>query len=495
MQHQGCAGPPEPGDASGRSVSEPQRQSQVRAAETRLLYENADTGTAVTIIIASLLAYAQWDAIPRIVVLAWLLYVLLISAARLVLARQYWRRSPSDIESGRWNTAFVVGAALAAVGWVAGAIVLYPAGPSTNQILVVFAVGGVMLGAASLLAARPEAYLTFLLPTGLLTALRLAIEGDEGHVMMAFLAALFTVATVVTTWRFHLAIESSFRLRFDNQDLIESLQTAKNEAEALNRDLELRVQDRTAELTEADRRKDEFLATLAHELRNPLAPIRFALETLKLDTPPATAARARDVIERQVKQLVRLVDDLLDVSRITANRIQLRREPLDLARLMATAAESVTPLAAAAGQTLDAPLPSNPILVNGDGARLVQVFANVLHNAVKFTPRGGHIWFTADQQSNEAVVRIRDTGVGIASDVLPRVFDMFHQAEPILDRTTGGLGHRADIGAPVGGDARRADRHSKSRAGPGSRGRNSSANRGGRGHSGAGRTAARRRGV
>ena len=434
------AGPPEPGDASGRSVGEPQRQSQVRAAETRLLYENADTGTAVTIIIASLLAYAQWDAIPRIVVLAWLLYVLLICAARLVLARQYWRQSPSDIESGRWNTAFVVGAALAAVGWVAGAIVLYPAGPSTNQILVVFAVGGVMLGAASLLAARPEAYLTFLLPTGLLTALRLAIEGDEGHVMMAFLAALFTVATVVTTWRFHLAIESSFRLRFDNQDLIESLQTAKNEAEALNRDLELRVRDRTAELTEADRRKDEFLATLAHELRNPLAPIRFALETLKLDTPPATAARARDVIERQVKQLVRLVDDLLDVSRITANRIQLRREPLDLARLMATAAESVAPLAAAAGQALDAPLPSSPILVNGDGARLVQVFANVLHNAVKFTPRGGHIWFTADQQSNEAVVRIRDTGVGIASDVLPRVFDMFHQAEPILDRTTGGLG-------------------------------------------------------
>ena len=144
-----------------------------------------------------------------------------------MLARQYWRQSPSDIESGRWNTAFVVGAALAAVGWVAGAIVLYPAGPSTNQILVVFAVGGVMLGAASLLAARPEAYLTFLLPTGLLTALRLAIEGDEGHVMMAFLAALFTVATVVTTWRFHLAIESSFRLRFDNQDLIESLQSCQ----------------------------------------------------------------------------------------------------------------------------------------------------------------------------------------------------------------------------------------------------------------------------
>ncbi len=208
----------------------------------------------------------------------------------------------------------------------------------------------------------------------------------------------------------------------------------------MNRDLELRVRDRTAKLIEADQRKDEFLATLAHELRNPLAAIRFALETLKVDTPPAIAARARDVIERQVKQLVRLVDDLLDVSRITADKILLRREPLDLARLMATAVESITPLARAAGHTLDVDLPSAPVFVNGDGARLVQVFANVLNNAVKFTPRGGHISFTADQQSNEAVVRIRDTGVGIAPDILPRVFDMFHQTEPVLDRSTGGLG-------------------------------------------------------
>jgi signal transduction histidine kinase/CheY-like chemotaxis protein len=258
--------------------------------------------------------------------------------------------------------------------------------------------------------------------------------------MMAFLAALFTVATVLTTWRFHLAMGSSFRLRFANQDLIESLQRAKSETDALNRDLELRVRDRTAKLTEADQRKDEFLATLAHELRNPLAPIRFALEALKVDTPRATAARARDVIERQVGQLVRLVDDLLDVSRITANKIQLRREPLDVARLMTLAVESITPLATAADQTLDLQAPATPILVNGDSARLVQVFTNVLQNAVKFTPRGGHIWFTADQQGSEAVVRIRDTGVGIAPDVLPRVFDMFHQVEPVLDRTTGGLG-------------------------------------------------------
>ena len=297
-----------------------------------------------------------------------------------------------------------------------------------------------MLGGASLLAARPEAFLTFLLPTGLFTSLRLASEGDEGHLMMGTLTAVFTAATLTTTWRFHRVIESSFKLRFDNQDLIESLQTAKNQAEALNRELEQRVRDRTAKLMEADQRKDEFLATLAHELRNPLAPIRFALESLKLGAPPTTAARARDVIERQVRQLVRLVDDLLDVSRITANKIQLRREPHELARLMETAVESIMPLATAAEQTLDVGLPSTPIHVYGDGTRLVQIFANVLNNAVKFTPRGGRIWFTADQQSDEAVVRIRDTGIGIAADALPRVFDMFQQAEPTLERSAGGLG-------------------------------------------------------
>lgn len=412
----------------------------MHAAETRLLYENATTGIAATVLIASLLAYAQWDETRRFSVSAWMFYVILVSAARFVIVRRYWRASPSDTENGRWKTMFVVGTAMAAAGWGVGAFVLYPGAGPLNETLVVFAVGGVMLGSASLLAARPEAFLTFLLPTGLLTAVRLILEGDPDHLMMGFLAGVFTVATVITTWRFHLAIESSLKLRFVNQDLIESLHRAKNDAEALNRELELRVRDRSAKLIEADQRKDEFLATLAHELRNPLAPIRFALETLKVNTPDAPAARAREVIERQVKQLVRLVDDLLDVSRITANKIQLRREPLDLARVMATAVESITPLATVAGHTVDVQLPSTPVCVNGDGARLMQVFANVLNNAVKFTPPGGHIWFTAEQQSNEAVVRIRDTGVGIAPEVLPRVFDMFHQGEAVLDRSTGGLG-------------------------------------------------------
>jgi signal transduction histidine kinase/ActR/RegA family two-component response regulator len=427
------------GDSPPVSLTEDHRP-QVRAAETRLLYENANTGVVITIVIAVLLAYAQWDAVTQAVVVAWLVYMLLVSIARFVLAQRYWRASSTEVTNSRWNAAFVVGTALAAAGWAAGTIALYRPHPPMNEIFVVFVIGGVMLGSASLLYARPEAFLTFLVPTGLVISWRLASEGDEEHLIMGFLGAVFTVATIITTWRFRLAIESSFTLRFANQNLIASLQKAKNDTDALNRELEFRVGDRTAKLLEADQRKDEFLATLAHELRNPLAPIRFALEALKGDAPSAAAGRARDVIERQVRQLVRLVDDLLDVSRITANKIQLRREPLDLARLMETAAESITPLATASGHTIDVQLPARAIWIDGDGARLVQVFANVLNNAVKFTPRDGNIWFTADRQSDVATVRIRDTGVGIAAEVLSSVFDMFHQAEPALDRPSGGLG-------------------------------------------------------
>jgi signal transduction histidine kinase/ActR/RegA family two-component response regulator len=427
-------------DVARRVVADDLRKRQVRASETRLLYENALTGTVVTIVIAAVIAYAHWEPGRHIIVSAWLVYMLFASAARFVVVRRYWRASPNDAAHGRWNTAFVVCVAMAAAGWGGGAIALYSSSRPLTEILLVFAVGGVMLGGASTLAARPEAFLTFLIPTGFLTSLRVASVGDADHLMMGLLGVVFSIATVLTSWRFHLAIHNSFELRFDNHDLIESLQRAKNDADALNRELELRVRDRTAKLLEQDQRKDEFLATLAHELRNPLAPIRFALEALRDDAPRATAARAREVIDRQVGQLVRLVDDLLDVSRITANKIQLQPESLDLAPLMATAVESITALAAAAGQTVDVQLPSAPVRVNGDGTRLVQVFANVLNNAVKFTPPGGRVWFTAEERSGTAIVRIRDTGAGIAPDVLPRVFDMFHQAEPVLERSTSGLG-------------------------------------------------------
>jgi PAS domain S-box-containing protein len=193
-------------------------------------------------------------------------------------------------------------------------------------------------------------------------------------------------------------------------------------------------------LAAANQRKDEFLATLGHELRNPLAPIRYAMELWRPDVPPDRLAHARDVIERQVTQLVRLVDDLLDASRMTTNKIRLRREPVRLADLMKMTVEGAAPLASAAEHHLDVELASPTVWINGDAARLVQAFSNVLNNAVKFTPPGGRISFTAHVRRDEAVVRVRDTGIGIAAEALPHLFVMFHQEGNLLERSTGGLG-------------------------------------------------------
>jgi PAS domain S-box-containing protein len=192
-------------------------------------------------------------------------------------------------------------------------------------------------------------------------------------------------------------------------------------------------------LRQSDRRKDEFLATLAHELRNPLAPIKNAVELLKNDTNAATE-EPRQIIERQVQQLTRLVDDLLDVSRITRDKIELRRERVELSAILNSAVETSKPLIDGAGHRLTISVPEHSIALDADAARLAQVFANLLNNSAKYTEPGGHIQLDAQQLGNEVVVSVRDNGVGISCDALAYVFDMFRQVDRSLERSRGGLG-------------------------------------------------------
>ena len=194
-------------------------------------------------------------------------------------------------------------------------------------------------------------------------------------------------------------------------------------------------------LRESDRRKDEFLAMLAHELRNPLAPIRNAAHVLKVAGPLDDRQQwAREVIERQTQQLTRLVDDLLDVSRITRGKVALAREPLDLATIVNRAVETSLPLIEARRHQLDLALPPEPVRVDGDLTRLVQVVGNLLNNAAKYTDEGGYIRLEAAQEDGKAVIRVRDNGMGVPADLLPHVFDLFSQADRSLDRSQGGLG-------------------------------------------------------
>jgi CheY-like chemotaxis protein len=196
------------------------------------------------------------------------------------------------------------------------------------------------------------------------------------------------------------------------------------------------------ELREADRRKDEFLAMLAHELRNPLAPIRNAVQFLRMAGPASKDLPwACDVIERQTAQMTRLVDDLLDVSRITRGKIRLEKAPVDVATVVAQAVESSRPVIEARQHALDVALPPGPpLLVDADATRLAQVVLNLLHNAAKYTDEGGKIWVVVERQGDEAAIRVRDTGIGIPPEMLPHVFDLFTQVDRTLDRAQGGLG-------------------------------------------------------
>jgi two-component system CheB/CheR fusion protein len=194
-------------------------------------------------------------------------------------------------------------------------------------------------------------------------------------------------------------------------------------------------------IREADRRKDEFLAMLAHELRNPLAPIRNALHLMKM--PGATTAaieRARQITERQVQHMVRLVDDLLDVSRIMRGKIELRKEPVELASVISCAVDVAQPVLDAQGQELLVSLPAERLWLEADPTRLTQIIGNLLNNAAKFSHRGARVWLTAERVGDEAVVRVKDEGVGIPSDLLPQIFDLFVQGDKSLERSQGGLG-------------------------------------------------------
>lgn len=195
------------------------------------------------------------------------------------------------------------------------------------------------------------------------------------------------------------------------------------------------------QLQDADRRKDEFLAILAHELRNPLAPIRNALEILRLaGDNKAALEHVRTIMERQLQQMVRLIDDLLDVSRITRDKLVLRKEPIELAAVVRQAVETSRPLIEASGHQFTVAVPDEPIPVDADAARLAQVFANLLNNAAKYTERGGRIGLTVQREGNEAVVTVMDTGVGIRAEHLPHIFEMFAQVDQSLERSQGGLG-------------------------------------------------------
>ena len=226
----------------------------------------------------------------------------------------------------------------------------------------------------------------------------------------------------------------------------ESLHDERRRAESLRGDIhdleamQRRLHALAADLSEADRRKDEFLATLAHELRNPLAPISNSLEILRMAPDAATLEAARATMARQLAHLVRLVDDLLDVSRISRDKLTLRREIVVLQTVVANVVESTGPFIASHGHDLEVAMPDAPIELEADPVRVAQVIGNLLHNAAKYTPDGGRIALSVRVDDDMAELVIADTGIGVPETLRDHVFDMFRQGDASLERTRGGLG-------------------------------------------------------
>ncbi len=204
---------------------------------------------------------------------------------------------------------------------------------------------------------------------------------------------------------------------------------------------ENKLRQLAADLSDADRRKNEFLATLAHELRNPLAPVRNAVEILRMNAPDIPELKwATEIIDRQTQAMARLIDDLMDISRINQGKLELKREQVELAKIVQGAVETSRPLIESMGHELTLTLPPGPVIVDADLTRLAQVFLNLLNNAAKYTERGGRIDLRAELQGSDVVVSVTDTGIGIPADKLPTIFQMFSQVEGALSRSQGGLG-------------------------------------------------------
>ena len=252
------------------SVQQDSRRREILSAQVRLLYANANVALAVTMLAGTLLGLLQWGMVSSVVVVGWWLYMVAVSVFRSTLARRYQQASPEQADDGKWLTAFASGAGLAGAGWGGAGILLYPETHTANQVFLVFVLGGMMLGAASLLAPRPEAFLAFLIPAGFGPAFRLAFQGDRTHFAMGLLAAVFTLATLLMTARIYRTIDSSLRLQFENRELLQDLQADIAE----RRKAEQAVRELSGRLLQA---QDEERRRLARDLHDGTAQILTAM--------------------------------------------------------------------------------------------------------------------------------------------------------------------------------------------------------------------------
>ncbi len=423
--------------------------------QVRLLYASLAVSQTVTLLNGIVLAAVQSFVIEPARVIGWLVCLVLVTLARIVLGNLFRRDSHAASDISRWRTYFLAGALAAGMVWGSAAFILYPQDSLVHQVFIAFVLGGMVLGAMVQLISVYQAFVLFALCTLLPTIVRYLFAGDYIHYAMSGMGVLFLLAVLVMGKRIHDTLTASLQLRFENRELIVHLTDAKERVESINKDLlaaqqalrssnevlESRVAERTAALETVDRRKNDFLAMLSHELRNPLAPIRNSIYILGLADPASGhALRARQVIERQIQHVTRLVDDLLDVTRIARGKIQLRLERVNLTDLVRRTAEDQSTVFEMLDVGLATNVPELPVWVIVDPTRIAQMIGNLLRNAAKFTPAAGRVALCLQVVDESVEIRVSDTGAGIEPELLPELFEPFVQGKQSLARTDGGLG-------------------------------------------------------
>ena len=416
----------------------------VRAEQVRMLYAGLPLSQTVALVNGIVLAAVQAIVIEASHAVFWFACLALVTLARFVVGAMFVRASPESADSARWLARFRSGTIAAGVVWGSAAWLLYPPDSVPHQVFLAFVLGGMAAGAVSLLTPVLHVYALYAVCTLLPAVVRFLWSGDYMHYAMGGMGALFLLVMLATARRVHGTILQSLMLRFDNRELVADLTAAQQRLELANADLlktqetlrasneqlERRVAERTAALEMADRHKNDFLAMLSHELRNPLAAISASTYFLRReDVSRPLVDRARQVIDRQARYLARLVDDLLDVTQIARGKIVLQRERVDLRECVRRTAEDHSARFDDLGVRLVLDLGQFPVWASADPTRIAQLIGNLLQNAVKFTPSDGQVTLSLRAADGSAEIRVSDTGVGINPAILPRLFEPFVQGD------------------------------------------------------------------